>query len=166
MLTIRSASPSDVPRIHELIVGLAVYEREPDAVIATKEDLHNALFGEAPKVFCLMCDREEADSVAPKSVGFALYFFSYSTWLGKHSVFLEDLYVEPEARGVGAGKALLKAVGQVALDKDCGRYEWNVLRWNTPSIEFYEACGAKPQSEWVGYRMDRAAIERFVNADD
>ncbi|MEM6302983.1 MAG: GNAT family N-acetyltransferase [Verrucomicrobiota bacterium] len=160
-LHIRKAIAGDVGIILRFITELAVYEREPDAVLATEQQLHTALFGEQPKVFALLCEREDAGG-SREPVGFAVYFFNFSTWLGKHGIYLEDLYVTPQSRNLGAGKALLKAVGQVALDNDCGRYEWSVLRWNTPSIEFYEACGAKPLDEWVGYRMDRAAIEAFV----
>ena len=173
-LSVRAAVPEDVPRILQLITDLAIYEKAPDAVSATEADLHRSLFDDSAKVFALICERAGAradphtDSRAgvPATLGFAMYFFNYSTWLGKHGVYLEDLYVCPQARGLGAGKALLKAVARVALDRDCGRCEWNVLRWNTPSIEFYEACGAKPLDEWVGYRMDRAALERFAGSAD
>ncbi|MEO0438305.1 MAG: GNAT family N-acetyltransferase [Pseudomonadota bacterium] len=160
-LHIRKASADDVGTILQFITELAIYEREPDAVLATEEQLHRELFGEHPKVFALLCEKEEAGE-AREPIGFAVFFFNFSTWLGKHGIYLEDLYVTPQSRNLGAGKALLKAVGQIALDNDCGRYEWSVLRWNTPSIEFYEACGAKPLDEWVGYRMDRGAIEAFV----
>lgn len=163
MTTIREARISDVPTILQFINELAIYEREPEAVLATQTDIEKSLFCDAPKAFCLMCDQTAAEADTPVSVGFALYFFNYSTWLGKHGIYLEDLYVTPAARGLGAGKALLKAVAQIALDNDCGRYEWSVLRWNTPAIEFYQACGAKPQDEWVGYRMDRTAIEALVD---
>lgn len=162
-LQIRPVVPGDVAQIRQFIVDLAVYEKEPDAVKASEADIHNSLFGENPRVFGLMCESRSADgSVTP--MGFAVYFFNYSTWLGRHGVYLEDLYVSQESRGLGAGKALLKAVAQVAIDNDCGRYEWSVLKWNTPSIEFYEACGAVPLDEWVGYRMDRAAMEAFVTS--
>ena len=173
-LTVRAAAPEDVPRILQLITDLAIYEKAPDAVSATEADLHRSLFDDSAKVFALICERAgaradphtDSRAGAPATLGFAMYFFNYSTWLGKHGIYLEDLYVCPQARGLGAGKALLKAVAQVALDRDCGRCEWNVLRWNTPSIEFYEACGAKPLDEWVGYRMDRAALERFAGSAD
>jgi len=158
---IRQARPGDAATILRLITDLAIYEREPDAVLASAEDIRDALFCESPRVFALVCEQNGAGVI-----GFAMYFYNYSTWLGRHGIYLEDLYVSPEARGKGAGKALLKAVGRVARDQGCGRYEWSVLRWNTPSIEFYEACGAKPLDEWVGYRMDRAALEAFVDAPD
>lgn len=167
-LTIREAEVDDIPTILRFITDLAIYEREPDAVVASPEQLRTALFGPQPKVFALLCERCEQTGrgVTEKiPVGFAIYFFNFSTWLGQHGVFLEDLYVDPTERGLGAGKALLKAVGRIALENDCGRYEWNVLRWNTPSIEFYEACGAAPLDEWVGYRMDRGALEAFVAAE-
>ncbi|MEL7044571.1 MAG: GNAT family N-acetyltransferase [Pseudomonadota bacterium] len=162
---IRPATAKDVGTIRRFIVELAVYEREPDAVLATEDDLASALFCENPRVFALICERP-ADREAPAvPLGFAVYFYNFSTWLGKHGIYLEDLYVTPEARGEGAGKALLKAVARIAWDEDCGRYEWNVLKWNTPSIEFYEAKGAERMEEWVGYRMDRNAIEAFLNDD-
>ena len=162
-LHIRPAEPRDVPRILQFITDLAIYEREPDAVEASEEMIHESLFGPEPRVFALICERGSGDGER-LAIGFAIYFFNYSTWLGRHGIYLEDLYVDPDARGCGAGKALLKAVAREALTRDCGRFEWSVLKWNTPSIEFYEACGAKPQSEWVGYRMDRSAIEAFAGA--
>lgn len=163
-LNIREATPSDAEVILRFITELAVYEREPHAVLADESHIHNTLFCEAPKAFGLICERSDGDDSNPVAIGFAIYFFNYSTWLGKHGLYLEDLYVTPEARGLGAGKSLLKTLAKIALDNDCGRYEWNVLRWNTPAIEFYEACGAKPLSEWVGYRMDRDAMEAFANS--
>lgn len=160
-LHIRPAEPRDVPRILQFITDLAIYEREPDAVEASEAMIHQSLFGPEPRVFALICERGHGDGER-LAVGFAIYFFNYSTWLGRHGIYLEDLYVDPDARGCGAGKALLQAVAREALARDCGRFEWSVLKWNKPSIEFYEACGAKPQSEWVGYRMDRTAIEAFA----
>lgn len=159
---IRPATVEDVATIRRFIVELAVYEREPDAVLATEDDLASALFGENPRVFGLICERP-ADRAAPAApLGFAIYFYNFSTWLGKHGIYLEDLYVTPDARGEGAGKALLKAVARIAWDEGCGRYEWNVLKWNTPSIEFYEAKGAERMEEWVGYRMGRDTIGAFL----
>jgi GNAT superfamily N-acetyltransferase len=156
-VALRDAQSCDVPLILHLIRELAIYEREPDAVVATEEMLHDALFGAEPAAYALI---GELDGEA---VGFALYFFNFSTWLGTRGIHLEDLYVTPEARGAGVGKALLRAVAKAAVDRGCGRYEWNVLRWNTPSIEFYESFGAEPLEEWVGYRLDGAALERFAS---
>jgi GNAT superfamily N-acetyltransferase len=161
-LNIRPAQPGDEATILQFIIDLAVYEREPDAVLATQDDIARSLFCDSPRAFALICEHQ-SESGEPAAIGFALYFYNYSTWLGKHGIYLEDLYVTPEARGQGAGKALLKAVARIARDEGCGRYEWSVLKWNTPSIEFYEACGAKALDEWVGYRMDRATIERFAD---
>ena len=161
-LMIREARPSDANLILRFIQELAEYEREPDAVLASEAHIQNTLFCEAPRAFGLICERESDEPGSATAVGFAVYFFNYSTWLGQHGLYLEDLYVTPEARGAGAGKLLLKSLARIALEKDCGRYEWNVLRWNTPAIEFYESFGAKPLSEWVGYRMDRDAMEAFV----
>lgn len=96
-------------------------------------------------------------------IGFAVYFFNFSTWLGKHGLYLEDLYVSPEHRGVGAGKALLKHLASIAVSKECGRFEWSVLDWNEPAIQFYESIGAKPQNEWIGYRLAGKALEEFAS---
>jgi GNAT superfamily N-acetyltransferase len=162
-LHIRPAKAGDEGKILRFIKDLAIYEREPEAVLATETDIRDSLFCNSPRTFGLICERRSADNEAPLAIGFAIYFYNYSTWLGKHGIYLEDLYVTPEARGLGAGKALLQALARIARDEGCGRYEWSVLKWNTPSIEFYEACGAKPLDEWVGYRMDRDAIERFAD---
>ena len=105
----------------------------------------------------------EDDECTP--AGFALYFFNFSTWLGKFGLFLEDLYVSPEYRGSGAGKALLKHLAQLAVEKGCGRFEWNVLDWNEPAIEFYESFAAESQSEWVGYRLTGDTLARFAASD-
>lgn len=159
MNIVRPAVITDIPQILRFITDLAIYEREPEAVVATEEMLTKALFGDNAKVFALMCEQQGT------AVGFALYFFNFSTWLGTHGVYLEDLYVDPDARGSGAGKALLRAVAQLAVENECGRYEWNVLKWNTPSIEFYEAFGAKAQDEWVGYRLEGDALRAFAKTD-
>ena len=161
-LRVREAEARDVATILQFIVDLAVYEKEPDAVLASEKDIHDSLFCEAPRAFALICEQPSSGADEPEAIGFALYFYNYSTWLGKHGIYLEDLYVTPSARGLGGGKALLKAVARIARDEGCGRYEWNVLKWNKPSIDFYEACGAEALDEWVGYRMDRPGIERFV----
>lgn len=160
-LHIRPAQPADAATILRLITDLAIYEREPDAVTATEADIRDSLFAEHPRVFALVCEQGDAGVI-----GFAMYFYNYSTWLGRHGIYLEDLYVTPQARGNGAGKALLKAVARIARDEGCGRYEWSVLDWNTPAIEFYRACGARPLDEWIGYRMDRAALEAFADSPD
>lgn len=154
---IREAHPTDVALILRFIRELADYEREPDAVVATEAMLEQALFCENPRVYALICHVDD------KAVGFALYFFNFSTWLGRHGVYLEDLYVTPDARGRGAGKALLRAVARIALENNCGRYEWSVLRWNTPAIDFYQAVGAQAQSEWEGYRLEGDALKRFAH---
>jgi GNAT superfamily N-acetyltransferase len=163
---IRPATTADVPTILRFIRELAEYEREPDAVLATEKDIHDALFCDSPRTFAILCDREGDTEAERSSVGFAIFFYNFSTWLGKHGIYLEDLYVTPEARGQGAGRLLLRAVAERARDEGCGRFEWSVLKWNTPSIAFYEACGAGPLDEWVGYRMDRSAIEAFANGDE
>lgn len=153
---LRPATRDDIGVILRFITELAVYEREPDAVVADESMLEKALFCAAPKVFALVCEQ------GGEAVGFAVYFFNFSTWLGRHGVYLEDLYVTPEARGSGAGKALLQAVARIAVDNGCGRCEWSVLRWNTPALDFYRSCGAGPMDEWVGYRLEGASLARFA----
>lgn len=157
-ITIRPATIEDAETIMQFIVELAVYEKAEHEVLATQADIEHSIFGANSTVDAVICEQGK------KPIGFAVYFYNYSTWLGKNGLFLEDLYVTPESRGIGAGKALLKHLNQIALDRGCGRFEWNVLDWNTPSIEFYESIGAKPQSEWIGYRLDHDAMKTFANS--
>lgn len=158
-ISIAPATPEDVPQIWQFVVELAIYEREPEAVIATKEDFHRVLFCESPRAYAVMC----RDGDIP--IGFALYFYNFSTWLGRHGLYLEDLYVTPEHRGKGAGKALLQHLAGIAVAEGCGRFEWSVLDWNQPAIDFYESMGAKPQSEWVGYRLTGEALQALASRD-
>jgi GNAT superfamily N-acetyltransferase len=158
-ISIAPATPKDVTQIWQFVVELAIYEREPDAVIATKEDFHRVLFCESPRAYAVMC----RDGDVP--IGFALYFYNFSTWLGRHGLYLEDLYVTPEHRGKGAGKALLQHLAGIAVAEGCGRFEWSVLDWNQPAIDFYESMGAKPQSEWVGYRLTGEALQALASRD-
>ena len=157
---IREATPADVPAIHDMIVELAVYEKEPDAVLATAEDLHRALFGEAPALFGHVAQSDDGSVV-----GFALWFLNYSTWLGKHGVYLEDLYVRPEHRGGGYGKALLATLAGICLDRGYGRLEWWVLDWNTPARGFYESISADALTEWIPYRVTGAALDALANRE-
>ncbi len=155
-LTIRAATPEDAELLHELITGLAVYEREPGAVKASPQDLRASLFGEGATAHALICQQDGA------AVGFAVYFFNYSTWLGRNGLYLEDLFVRPECRGNGAGLALLRHLAQLAVARGCGRFEWSVLDWNQPAIDFYLAAGARPMDEWTLYRLDGEALAAFA----
>jgi GNAT superfamily N-acetyltransferase len=146
-VTIRAATREDVPQILAFIRALAAYEREPDAVVATEEGLLHDGFGPNPYYFCLVAENEGVPA------GFALYFFNYSTWMGRPGIYLEDLFVLPEFRGLGIGKALLKQVAAVAVEKDCRRLQWEVLDWNTPAIDFYRAMGAEFLDEWRNVRL-------------
>jgi GNAT superfamily N-acetyltransferase len=152
MLVIRKAGTEDVGTILKLIRGLAEYEHAPDAAEASAEDLLRDGFGSDPKFHCVLADWEG------ETVGFALYFYNYSTWKGRPGIFLEDLFVWPEFRGKGIGKALLLHLAKIAVAEKCGRYEWLVLDWNTPSIEFYEGLGAKRMKEWLPMRVEGAAL--------
>jgi GNAT superfamily N-acetyltransferase len=150
--------PSDVPRIRELIVELATYERSTDQAKATEEQLRRALFGEHPAVFALVA--EVGDDV----VGFALWFLNFSTWEGVHGIYLEDLYVRTEYRGRGLGKALLQSLASIAVTRGYARFEWWVLNWNTPSIEFYQAMGATPMDEWTVFRLSGDALRAVATS--
>ncbi|MCU1633446.1 MAG: family N-acetyltransferase [Micrococcaceae bacterium] len=152
MTTIREARPADVPVILQLIHDLALYEREPDAVKNTAESLRNALFGERPSIFAHVAEDHH------QVQGFALWFLNYSTWEGVNGIYLEDLYVRPEARGAGHGKALLANLARIAADRGYARVEWSVLDWNGPSIRFYESLGARPQSGWSTFRLTGDAL--------
>ena len=152
---IRFATDSDVPAIMGLIRELAEYERLLDQVVANEASLHRALFGERPYVEALVA------CVSSETVGFALFFHNYSTFLGKPGMYLEDLFVRPAFRGKGLGKAMLKRVAQTAVERDCGRMEWSVLDWNEPSIRFYESLGAKPMSDWTTFRLTGTALREL-----
>ncbi|HTX77413.1 MAG TPA: GNAT family N-acetyltransferase [Terracidiphilus sp.] len=155
-LTIRPATPADVGQILKFIRALAAYEREPDAVKATEGDLLRHGFGENPYYQCLMA---EWDS---EPAGFALYFYDYSTWLGRPGIYLEDVFVDPPLRGRGIGKALMQRLAAIALEKDCARMKWEVLDWNTPAIEFYQTIGAEFQDEWRNVRLSGEALRRLA----
>ncbi|MDR1075524.1 MAG: GNAT family N-acetyltransferase [Xanthomonadaceae bacterium] len=155
---IRTATVADAELIFGLIVELARCERAGHAVKTTPERLRESLFGETATAHALVCELDG------KPVGYVVYFFNYSTWLGCNGLYLEDLYVTPEARGQGAGKALLKYLARQAVEKKCGRFEWAVLDWNTPAIEFYRAAGARPMDEWTVYRLDGQALRGFASA--
>jgi len=157
MLTIRPAIPADVPQILTFIRELAIYEREPDAVLATESDLLRDGFGPTPRFTAVMADLDG------HTAGFALYFTSYSTWLGHHGIRLEDLYVTPTHRGKGIGKALLRHLARVAVDQGCPRLEWDVLAWNTPAIAVYESIGAGTQSEWRIMRLSGEALTQLAS---
>lgn len=156
--SIRRATPADVPQILAFIRALALYERDPDAVIATEEGLLRDGFGPQPIYYCLIAEHDG------QPAGFALYFFNYSTWLGRPGIYLEDLFVSPEFRSLGIGKALLQQVAAVALEKGYLRLQWEVLDWNTPSIDFYKAMGAEFLDEWRNVRISGKALDRLAAA--
>ncbi|QXZ09843.1 GNAT family N-acetyltransferase [Comamonas sp. Y33R10-2] len=156
-LNIRPATEQDIDLILFFVRELAIYEKAEDEAKATPEHVRRTLFCEHPAVFGLICE------VDGKAVGFAVYFFNYSTWQGQHGLYLEDLYITPDARGHGAGKALLQHLAQIAIAKDCGRFEWSCLDWNTPSLKFYDSLGALPQTEWIRYRMTGGALQALAS---
>lgn len=157
-VTVRSATPADAPLIHELVQALAEYEKLAHEAVATQDDLACALFAPNPRIFCEIAELDGAP------VGFALWFYSYSTFQGRFGLYLEDLYVRPQARGQGAGKALLAHLARVCVREGLGRFDWSVLKWNTPSIGFYESLGARLIDEWSGCRIDGAALEALAEA--
>ena len=158
-LQIRPARVKDVPIILELIRDLATYERAPDEVTATEEQLADVLFGERPAAEVLLAFEGELP------VGFAVFFHNFSTWLGQPGLYLEDLFVKPEKRGKGYGRALLVELATIACDRGCGRMEWAVLDWNEPAIKFYRTLGAKPMDEWTVFRLTRDGIARLANSE-
>jgi GNAT superfamily N-acetyltransferase len=156
MLNIRPATSADVPQILAFVRELAAYEREPDAVLATEADLQRDGFGPVPRFYCLIAELKQDCHFVP--VGFALYFYNYSTWRGHHGIHIEDLFVRPEHRGKGIGKALLTRVAAIAVEQGCHRLQWDVLEWNTPAIGFYEQMGAKMLTEWRTMRVSHHAL--------
>jgi GNAT superfamily N-acetyltransferase len=154
--TIRPATEADVPQILAFIRALAVYERAPDSVTATEAGLLRDGFGPNPFYYCLFGDYNG------QPAGFALYFFNYSTWNGRPGIYLEDLFVQPEFRGLGIGKALLRQVAAIAVEKNCPRLTWAVLDWNTPAIDFYRAMGADFLDEWRTVRVKGDALQQLA----
>ncbi|MET8559132.1 GNAT family N-acetyltransferase [Streptomyces flaveolus] len=157
---IRSATPDDVPVIHTMVRELAEYEKAPEEARAGEDQLREALFGERPAAFAHMA----VDEASGEPVGFALWFLSFSTWRGVHGIHLEDLYVRPEARGGGHGRALLAELARICGERGYERLEWSVLNWNQPAIGFYEALGARPQDEWTVYRLTDEALTALGSA--
>ena len=153
---IREARPSDVPVLLALVRELATYEREPDAVVATESDLSEALFGPDP---CAGCHVAEVDGTV---VGLALWYRSFSTWLGKPGLWLEDLYVQPEHRGAGLGRLLLEHLAGLCVERGWPRFEWWVLDWNEPAQGFYRSLGARPEDDWTVWRVDGDALEALA----
>ncbi|MDU7200718.1 GNAT family N-acetyltransferase [Phytobacter diazotrophicus] len=155
-ITIRQVRPTDANAIYDMIYELAVYEKAPEEVVTTPDEIKATLFGADSKTEALICE------IDGNVAGYAVFFTSYSTWLGRNGIYMEDLYISPDYRGAGAGKALLKYIAQCAVQRKCGRLEWSVLDWNKPAIDFYLSIGALPQSEWVRYRLDGDALLKFA----
>lgn len=156
-LHIRNAVESDAQLILDFIIDLAVYEKARELVVATREDIAQSLFGEQATAKGLVCLKDNVP------VGFAVYFYNYSTWLGKKGIYLEDLFVSSEYRGIGAGKALLQHLAKIAVQENCERFEWSVLDWNTPAIDFYDSIGAQPKSEWIAYQLTGERLKKFAS---
>jgi GNAT superfamily N-acetyltransferase len=157
-IVIRKAKREDSALILRFVKELARYEKAEDEVFATESSIDNSIFGKDSSTKAIICEK------GGEPIGFAVYFFNYSTWLGKNGLYLEDLYVSHSERGSGAGKLLLKYLAKVAVKKDCGRFEWSVLNWNEPAIKFYESLGAKPKSEWLGYQLTGGNLQAFAES--
>jgi GNAT superfamily N-acetyltransferase len=153
-ISIRPATRQDIPLILDFIRALAAFEREPDAVQATEADLEREGFGPNPIFFCLIAES------SGQPAGFALSFYNFSTWTGRRGIHLEDLFVHPRFRGQGVGKALFQAVARAAVEQGCGRFQWDVLDWNTPAIDFYKSMGSQFMDEWRMVRLSGDALRR------
>jgi GNAT superfamily N-acetyltransferase len=156
-LKIRKATSNDSALILEFVKALAEYEKLSHEVTTDAENLRKNIFADPAVAFVLIA---ESDG---KPAGFALFFYNFSTFLGQKGIYLEDLFVKPEFRGAGIGKALLKELARIALSENCGRLDWSVLDWNTPAIEFYKSIGAVAMDEWTTYRMTTAAMQKFTS---
>mgnify|MGYP002525202775 FL=1 len=157
-ITIREATKKDSNIILGFIKELAKYEKAENEVIATESSIANSLFNSGSSTKAIICEKNGTP------IGFAVYFFNYSTWLGRHGLYLEDLYVSSTERGSGAGKSLLKYLAQLAVSKGCGRFEWSVIDWNQPAIKFYDSLGAKPQNEWITYRLSGEELRNLAES--
>ena len=156
--SIRAAQPSDSEQILKFVTELATFEKAADEVEASVADIERTLFGDSATSHCILCEQDN------QPVGFAVYFYNYSTWQGRNGLYLEDLYITPEFRGKGAGTEVLKYLARHAIANNCGRFEWSVLDWNQPAIDFYESLGAVAKSEWLGYRLSGDALTHFANS--
>ncbi|MGH1540241.1 MAG: GNAT family N-acetyltransferase [Arenicella sp.] len=155
-IEIREAVIEDAALILDFIKELAHYEKAEGEVVATVKDIQNNVFHSDTTTKALICTLEG------QPIGFAVYFLNFSTWLGKNGLYLEDLYISPKHRSNGAGKELLKYLAKIAVNNDCGRFEWSVLDWNEPAIKFYDSIGAKPKNEWIGYRLEGQSLLDFA----
>jgi GNAT superfamily N-acetyltransferase len=155
-MNIRPAKTTDIDEILALIYELALYEKAPEEAKATKSQIMESFFSDNPKVFC------EIVEVDGEIAGLAIWFLNYSTWQGKHGIYLEDLFIRPQFRGRGFGKSVLKHLAQICIDRGYGRFQWWVLDWNTPSIEFYKALGAVAMDEWTVYRVTGDALTELA----
>lgn len=155
--SVRSALPGDIPVLLHFIRALAEYEHAADSVVATEETLEASLFKDKPDAYAVIVKSNEG-----VAAGFALYFYSYSTWRAQRGLFLEDLFVLPEYRGQGLGRSLLATLADLACQQQCARFEWNVLNWNTPAIKVYRAAGAQPQSEWTTWRVEGERLQALA----
>tara|TARA_B110000444_G_C18799899_1_gene576883 strand:- start:429 stop:914 length:486 start_codon:yes stop_codon:yes gene_type:complete len=156
MISIRKSTIEDSEQIFKFINELAIYEDAENEVTATIDTVKDSIFGSKSNVNSIMCFYDG------NPIGFAIYFFNYSTWHSKKGLYLEDIYVKKESRRVGAGKKMMQYLSGVALDNDCSRFEWSVLDWNKSAINFYETLGAKPQNEWIRYRIDEVNLKMVV----
>ena len=156
-MQIRLAQPNDAADIHRLIYELAVYEKAPEQMVATLEQINNSLFNDKPVAFCHVAE------VDGKIAGIALWFLNYSTWLGKPGIYLEDLFVQPEYRGHGIGKGFMQKLAKICIEHGYERFQWWVLDWNEPSIDFYKSLGAVPMDEWTVFRLSGDALKKFAN---
>ncbi|WP_201294595.1 GNAT family N-acetyltransferase [Colwellia sp. 20A7] len=155
-LTVRKAETKDAALILHFIRELAIYEKAEHEVLATEDTIKQSIFAENSHVSALICMQGD------HAIGIAIYFYNYSTWLAKSGLYLEDLYISLEHRGKGGGKLLLKTMAKIAVDNNCGRFEWSCLDWNKPSRDFYQSIGAQSQDEWVGYRMSGQTLIDFA----
>lgn len=155
-LSIRAAISSDVPHIHQFICDLAEYEKALSSVKCSAESLAKSLFEDGSIAYAMMIE------LADVPVGYVIYFYNYSTWEAARGLYLEDLYVDPAYRGKGAGMLAMQTLAAIAIERGCKRFEWSVLDWNKPSIDFYEAIGAQAQSEWIGYRLEGKLLEKLA----
>jgi len=159
-VSVRPVRPADVPAVVGMVRELAAYEQAEHEALMTEDQLHAALFGQAPALFGHVAVADGADDEQP--AGFALWFLNFSTWRGTHGIYLEDLYVRPGHRGSGLGRELLRTLAEECVTRGFSRLEWSVLDWNTPSIDFYRAAGAVPMDGWSVFRLAGDALPRFA----